>query len=635
MVGAMITKCRTLKGMLVIALLCLAASCSRGDRPPSPTVAAPTAVQPAAATVAAMETIVPEPATAVPLGDVDRFVRAALAATTDEDVDGLDRVVEALAAEGRLDDAEAGLVAAIAEARAEGRAAPGLHLALASVYGRKGLASKAYAAVIVAEEAAKAPGVRFSLAAVHGRKALLSAVAGGCSLAVRSPVAGAFVSVDGGQTQPAPARFVALRPGRREVVVTCSGYAPWRETVEARDGVALELVAEPVPLPVSLTVESDPPGAAVSVDGRLLGETPWNGTVEPGDYRLDFSLSGLEAASEEVTLGIGSEPVSVFKDLVYGSASLALAGDPAGLPIKVNDMDVGSLPLVMHNLPSGEYRVSSDYYRTPDGSVYEARDLAVVVLAVGEDRELTIDVANAMSSVSAPSGGFPDGATVYVDGRKAGTVPFGPVDFAVGPHAVKVVAAGRTVFERTESFLSGPMRLMPPRQSPSSDPIALSRLSPKIDGKADDWDGVAPIPGSGSPSSWPKGNAGKVGAVYLAYDSDYLYGLIECPEGKVPGCGYQLQLYNSEDERGSKNGALLAVYNPRRDTTYHVKFDAWNSSVRDKTYTRGASCRTSERYIEMRVPRSAIGRDVVEMNLSVSVNDSISTNLNNFYIKML
>ena len=41
-----------------------------------------------------------------------------------------------------------------------------------------------------------------------------------------------------------------------------------------------------------LTVSSEPSGAAVSIDGAAVGNTPWTGEIAPGRHRLRISLRG-------------------------------------------------------------------------------------------------------------------------------------------------------------------------------------------------------------------------------------------------------------------------------------------------------------------------------------------------------
>jgi tetratricopeptide (TPR) repeat protein len=71
--------------------------------------------------------------------------------------------------------------------------------------------------------------------------------------------------------------------------------APDRAEVEAK-------IAEIAAMPATLVLTSDPPGAAISVDGQSTGKvTPAEVTVTRGDHRVDFTLDGFDAASASVT----------------------------------------------------------------------------------------------------------------------------------------------------------------------------------------------------------------------------------------------------------------------------------------------------------------------------------------------
>jgi hypothetical protein len=57
----------------------------------------------------------------------------------------------------------------------------------------------------------------------------------------------------------------------------------------------------PVVAPATLAVNSDPPGAAVSVDGQSMGVTPLAATsVSRGSHRVELTLDGHEPLSQEV-----------------------------------------------------------------------------------------------------------------------------------------------------------------------------------------------------------------------------------------------------------------------------------------------------------------------------------------------
>jgi tetratricopeptide (TPR) repeat protein len=49
-----------------------------------------------------------------------------------------------------------------------------------------------------------------------------------------------------------------------------------------------------------LSVFSEPPGAALAIDGRALGSTPWTGELAPGAHRLSLSLSGRQSVERAI-----------------------------------------------------------------------------------------------------------------------------------------------------------------------------------------------------------------------------------------------------------------------------------------------------------------------------------------------
>ncbi len=51
----------------------------------------------------------------------------------------------------------------------------------------------------------------------------------------------------------------------------------------------------------ALLVYSDPPGAAVKIDGRARGRTPFHITLPPGVYKVGLSLDGFQAEEIEAS----------------------------------------------------------------------------------------------------------------------------------------------------------------------------------------------------------------------------------------------------------------------------------------------------------------------------------------------
>jgi formylglycine-generating enzyme required for sulfatase activity len=155
-----------------------------------------------------------------------------------------------------------------------------------------------------------------------------------------SEPAGAIVRVDGAEVGRTPLT-VDLSSGARAVTVTLAGYAPAGRTIRV---VAEKPLSVPPfrlePQPGRLRLASDPPGAAVSVDGEFRGETPVEITVSPQrEHAVRLTKAGHEAAEAKVTLGLGEE------------RALSLV-----LPARLGDVEVSAEPADAEVVVDGEVR---------------------------------------------------------------------------------------------------------------------------------------------------------------------------------------------------------------------------------------------------------------------------------------
>ena len=112
-----------------------------------------------------------------------------------------------------------------------------------------------------------------------------------------------FVDEDSLGTTPAETR---LAPGQHVVRIVHLGYKPWRHTFDPAETHTLAPTLEPMAL-ATLTVESEPAGADVSLDGARRGAAPVTlGHVEPGAHQVRVTDEPLyEAQSQGVELGAG------------------------------------------------------------------------------------------------------------------------------------------------------------------------------------------------------------------------------------------------------------------------------------------------------------------------------------------
>jgi serine/threonine-protein kinase len=184
-----------------------------------------------------------------------------------------------------------------------------------------------------------------------------SVAPGSGELRLTSFPSGAQVQIDG-WTEPkwiTPFSSPSMSAGKHAVIFSKSGYITQTQTVEVAAGRSLTVHAQ---LPVSastLTVASDPAGAAILVDGRETGRlTPAKISVEKGDHKIVVRKQGFADASVATNIAEGEnfdfapklQPgssgsamgklKSLFGGVPAGKGQVDVHSDPKGAAIAVN-----------------------------------------------------------------------------------------------------------------------------------------------------------------------------------------------------------------------------------------------------------------------------------------------------------
>jgi hypothetical protein len=151
-------------------------------------------------------------------------------------------------------------------------------------------------------------------------------------LTIDSRPQGATVLVDGvelDQLTPVDHPVTAMKPV--EIVIRLAGHQEHRETQTLEAGGRLRIVPTLQAHVASLSVNSSPEGALVTLDGVELGVTPFiSATLTPGAARkLQISLKDYKTIETEVDL-VQGEMASVTKSLkstlVYGYINIGVNG---------------------------------------------------------------------------------------------------------------------------------------------------------------------------------------------------------------------------------------------------------------------------------------------------------------------
>jgi formylglycine-generating enzyme required for sulfatase activity len=152
---------------------------------------------------------------------------------------------------------------------------------------------------------------------------------------------GAKVEVDGVGVGATPLAL-DLSSGDRAVLLTLPGFHPASRRIAVRADVPLDVpLVRLQPLPGRLSVTSDPPGAIVSVEGRVRGETPIELELAAGiAHILKAAKAGHEPAEARVTLARG-ERQAVALRLVPQVGEVQVVADPADAEILVDGQPRG------------------------------------------------------------------------------------------------------------------------------------------------------------------------------------------------------------------------------------------------------------------------------------------------------
>jgi len=291
---------------------------------------------------------------------------------------------------------------------------------------------------------------------------------------------------------PAPKRFT----GWRRMAV--AGLA----IVALAEGgvIAMRAVRKPAaPTMGSLSVQTNPPGVAVFVDGVAHGNTPARISLGAGSHIVELRGRGVPRVIP-VTVAAGSE-ASQYLELpeTPSAGSLLVQSDPAGARVTVDGVDHGVAPVSVADLAPGDHEVVLQAEGGPavkqrvviqagvtssvlapvstatpgpvsgwisvkapvsieireGGRLIGTTDSDKIMLAVGRhDVELVNDTLGyrVTRTIQVPPGKvapitveFPQGvmnvnaspwAEVYVDGKKVGDTPIGNLPISIGPHEV-------------------------------------------------------------------------------------------------------------------------------------------------------------------------------------------------------
>jgi len=189
---------------------------------------------------------------------------------------------------------------------------------------------------------------------------------------------------------------------------------------------------------VMVNFASDPPGAAISLDGSYLGDTPLSREVPPGPHRLEWSLPRYERVAETIQI---DERTTLNRVLTPLFGWLSVESTPAGQPVQLDGSPAGTTPVHELILGHGVH----DIWVGDSSQVYAQGERFLLERGERKSLDYTLPLREGALVVRCtdPEGNAVD-RTVSVDGVVRGSSPL-QLKLPVGEHVVEVDGHKQTV----------------------------------------------------------------------------------------------------------------------------------------------------------------------------------------------
>ncbi|MFC1483468.1 PEGA domain-containing protein [Candidatus Neomarinimicrobiota bacterium] len=179
-------------------------------------------------------------------------------------------------------------------------------------------------------------------------------------LTLTSSPAGALISLNGEEAGTTPLDSIEIEAGRWHTFsLTHDGYHPVDTTILAESEQSYDVFLTLVPLPSRLSIQSDPPGARILLDGAERGSTPLADIEVAGNQAHTASISLARYSQLDTTFFAAADQSHELSfTLMPLPSSLSLRSIPSGAAVTLNRQPRGRTPLDLSGLtPRSQYAV--------------------------------------------------------------------------------------------------------------------------------------------------------------------------------------------------------------------------------------------------------------------------------------
>ncbi|MFA7204490.1 MAG: PEGA domain-containing protein, partial [Candidatus Caldatribacteriota bacterium] len=191
----------------------------------------------------------------------------------------------------------------------------------------------------------------------------------------------------------------------------------------------------------SLSINSNPKGAAVYLDNDFKGNTPLDiKNLETGQYNLKMILAGYEDWNSTVVV-LPVLTVRISADLVPSQkkveefGSISVNSNPQGAKVYLDNNYTGDTPLNIRNVPVGRHNIRVELSGFEDW-------VTNITVSASQVERISMDLKSRTSVGSIAFNSIPQGADIYLNDVYEGLTPLNLTNINTGKYEVKISLQG-------------------------------------------------------------------------------------------------------------------------------------------------------------------------------------------------
>jgi hypothetical protein len=247
-----------------------------------------------------------------------------------------------------------------------------------------------------------------------------------------------FIAKDkqaGVQTAGNTARYM-VAPGKHSFTFSKQGFSDYSKeySIKGDTTISINLAAgtsgSKFQPPSILSINSTPIGASVYANQQLIGQTPVQKMLVPGEYSITITKDLFQDHNTSVKLE-PSVPLDLGTIALKSiSAQITVQSSPLGADIYLDNRFIGKSPIVGKEVNSGSYKLEAKLndYRTWSQDI---------TLDKGDKKTFTPTLLPSFGELVVNTQPI-SGVSVYINGRKEGVSPFTSAKLSSGNYEVEV-----------------------------------------------------------------------------------------------------------------------------------------------------------------------------------------------------